>query len=230
MEALESPKNKPHVIAVLKNNYLDVSPRVFNIVVGRKGVIFDLDGTLVDMEEANYRMYFEVLKRMYGLKITEVEWEKFFAGRRPQESIYDFLRSKGKKQAVFDFGRFKLLASPIKDDFIFKRLDEVAFLLPGASHFLERLNKMEGIKLALATSTIHRFAKQILKHFGINDYFDVVLGGESVSRGKPDPEVYLKTLKTLKLEPNACLVFEDSQSGVEAALRAGIDVVRIENL
>ena len=230
MEALESPKNKPHVIAVLKNNYLDVSPRVFNIVVGRKGVIFDLDGTLVDMEEANYRMYFEVLKRMYGLKITEVEWEKFFAGRRPQESIYDFLRSKGKKQAVFDFGRFKLLASPIKDDFIFKRLDEVAFLLPGASHFLERLNKMEGIKLALATSTIHRFAKQILKHFGINDYFDVVLGGESVSRGKPDPEVYLKTLKTLKLEPNACLVFEDFQSGVEAALRAGIDVVRIENL
>jgi len=230
LEALESPKNKPHVIAVLKNNYLDVSPRVFNIVVGRKGVIFDLDGTLVDMEEANYRMYFEVLKRMYGLKITEVEWEKFFAGRRPQESIYDFLRSKWKKQAVFDFGRFKLLASPIKDDFIFKRLDEVAFLLPGASHFLERLNKMEGIKLALATSTIHRFAKQILKHFGINDYFDVVLGGESVSRGKPDPEVYLKTLKTLKLEPNACLVFEDSQSGVEAALRAGIDVVRIENL
>jgi len=54
LEALESPKNKPHVIAVLKNNYLDVSPRVFNIVVGRKGVIFDLDGTLVDMEEANY--------------------------------------------------------------------------------------------------------------------------------------------------------------------------------
>lgn len=224
----EFPKNKPQVIAVLKSNYLDISPQVFNMVAGRKGLIFDLDGTLVDMEQANYRMYFEVLKKMYGLEIAEAEWEKFFAGKRPQESIPDFLKSKGKNRAVFDFGRFKLLAGPIKDNFIFKRLDEVAFLLPGADQFLKRLKKLGKIKLALTTSTIDRFVKQILKHFDINDYFDVVLTGESVSRGKPNPEVYLKTLKTLKLEPDTCLVFEDSQSGVEATLRAGIDVVRIE--
>jgi len=225
---LESSKNKPQVIAVL-DNYLNVSPQVFNTVASRKGVIFDLDGTLVNMERANYCMYFEVLKGMYGLEITEGEWQKFFAGRRPQESIPDFLKLKGGKQIIFDFEKFKFLAGPIKDDLIFKRLDEVTFLIPGADQFLKRLKKLGDIKLALATSTIDRFVKQILKYFNINNCFDVVLTGESVSKGKPNPEIYLKTLKALGLKPDVCVVFEDSQSGVEAALEARVDVIKVES-
>lgn len=75
-------KRRPSVVAVIKN-YLDIPFQVFNIITCRKGVIFDLDGTLVDMEEANYQMYLEVLKRMYGLEITKAEWQKIFTGRRP---------------------------------------------------------------------------------------------------------------------------------------------------
>ncbi|HOV88789.1 MAG TPA: HAD family phosphatase [Candidatus Paceibacterota bacterium] len=229
MRTSKSSRNKPHVIAVVKNNYLDISPRVFNMVAGRRGVIFDLDGTLVDMEQANYRLYFEFLKRMYGLEITEREWKKFFAGRRPQESIPDFLKSKEKEQTIFDFEKFKLLAGPIKDELISKHLGEVSFLIPGINQFLNRLKKLRNMKLALATSTIDCFVKQILKYFNTDNYFDIVLTGENVSKGKPNPEIYLKTLKALKLKSDDCLVFEDSQSGVEAALGAEIDVIKIQS-
>jgi len=222
------PKS-PQIIAVFPSGYLEIPPQVFELIANKKGVIFDLDGTLVDMEQANYRMYFEVLKKMYGLEITEVEWVKFFTGRRPQESIPDFLKHRKREQIEFDFGEFKRLVGPLKEDFIFNRLNEVAFLIPGANQFLERVKKSGNIKLALATSTIERFTRQILKHFGIDNYFDVILTGESVSRGKPDPEIYLKTLKVLKLSPDVCLVFEDSQSGIKAALRAGVEVIRIQN-
>jgi len=217
------------IITVLSHGYLKIPPPAFELIAGRKGVIFDLDGTLVDMEQANYQMYLEVLRKMYGLEITEVEWVKFFTGRRPQESIPDFLKHRGKEQVEFDFEEFKRLAGPIKEDFIFNRLNEVASLIPGAKQFLERLRNSGKIELALATSTIERFTKQILKHFGIANYFDVILTGESVSKGKPDPEIYLKTLEVLKLPPDICLVFEDSQSGIKAALGAGIEVIRIQN-
>ena len=219
----------PQVIAVFSHGYLEIPLQAFELIATKRGVIFDLDGALVDMEQANYQMYFEVLKKMYSLEITEVEWVKFFAGRRPQESVPDFLKHRKKRQIKFDFEEFKRLAGPIKEDFIFNRLNEVAFLVPGAEQFLERVKKLGNIKLALATSTIERFTTQILKYFGIDDYFDVILTGESVSKGKPDPEIYLKTLQVLKLPAQVCLVFEDSQSGVEAALRAGIEVIRIQN-
>ena len=224
-----SRSKSPQVIAVFSHGYLGIPLQAFELIAIKRGVIFDLDGTLVDMEQANYQMYLEVLKKMYSLEITEREWVKFFAGRRPQESVPDFLKHREKRQIKFDFEKFKRLAGPIKEGLIFNRLNEVAFLVPGAEQFLERVKKLGNIKLALATSTIERFTRQILKYFGIDDYFDVILTGESVSKGKPDPEIYLKTLQVLKLPAQVCLVFEDSQSGVEAALKAGIEVIRIQN-
>lgn len=224
----EFSSQKPRIIANLHNSYLNIPSRVLKPIVSKKGIIFDLDGTLIDMERANFLMYSGVIKKTHGLEISQFEWSWIFAGRRPQESIPDFLKLKGEKPEIFNFERFKELAGPIKNDLISNHLNKVAFLLPGAGQFLRRLWE-QNLILALATSTIGRFVTAILEHFDIDKYFQVVLTGENVSRGKPNPEIYLKTLGALKLKPDTCLVFEDSSSGVEAALRAGVDVIRIKN-
>lgn len=138
------------------------------------------------------------------------------------------MESRGKGEIVFDFEEFKRIAGPIKDEFIFNRLNEAAVLIPGVDQFLKRLKSLRK-RLVLATSTISRFVNPVLQHFKISDYFDIILTGESVSKGKPDPEIYLAAVDVLKLAPSDCIVFEDSQNGIKAALGAGIDVVKIEH-
>lgn len=84
--------------------------------------------------------------------------------------------------------------------------------------------------IALATSTRHAQALTKLRHAGLIEYFDVVVGGDQVSRGKPHPEIYLAAAAGIAVTPGACLAFEDSENGTRAALGAGMAVIQVPDL
>ena len=92
-------------------------------------------------------------------------------------------------------------------------------ILPGVYDFIHAsINK--GLKLAVGSAS--KNAKIILQKLGIKDLFSIIVDGNMVQNSKPDPEVFIKGAEILELEPKSCIVFEDSQAGIQAAINAGM--------
>jgi beta-phosphoglucomutase-like phosphatase (HAD superfamily) len=96
--------------------------------------------------------------------------------------------------------------------------------VPGVLTFIVELSE-RGIPKAVATGASPRSVRQFLEGLGLTDHFPVVVTADDVSRGKPDPEVYLTAADRLGVAPESCLVFEDSLAGISAALAAGMSCV-----
>ena len=99
---------------------------------------------------------------------------------------------------------------------------------PGLYEFLEAI-KSAGIRTALATSASSENVTQALEKLRLQDYFHVIIDKNDVTRGKPDPEVYLTTVKRLGISKERCVVVEDSKAGIQSALGAGLRVVGISS-
>ena len=83
------------------------------------------------------------------------------------------------------------------------------------------------IKTCIASTATRENLFAVLKHFNIDKYFDIIISGENVSKGKPDPEVYIKALNLLECEPEEVIVFEDSDVGCEAVEAANMNYIKI---
>ena len=90
--------------------------------------------------------------------------------------------------------------------------------------------KQSGMKTAVATSTARARAEKLLNLSGAMPYFDFVICGDMVHRGKPDPDIYLQAAKALKLSPQECIGLEDSRNGIFSVYNAGMKAVMIPDL
>src|SRR5215469_11710325 len=99
-------------------------------------------------------------------------------------------------------------------------------LFPSAKTTLEQLREIK-LPLAVATSSVSGSARPFLERTGIQDFFDVIVTGDEVQRGKPHPDIYLRTAKKLGIAPQVCLVIEDALAGIAAAKAANMRVAAI---
>ena len=106
---------------------------------------------------------------------------------------------------------------------LLQRINE-SDVYPGAVELLKRL-KNDGLKLAICSSS--KNAQTVLDALGLTQYFDVVIGGNDIENPKPHPEIFLTGAEKLGLRREECVVFEDAESGVEAALSAGMRCVGV---
>jgi HAD superfamily hydrolase (TIGR01509 family) len=97
---------------------------------------------------------------------------------------------------------------------------------PGAIDLLEWLTA-RGLPLAVASSSRARWVETCLRTIGMRRYFDAIVGGDMVARGKPDPDIFLRAARRLRAQPARCVVFEDSPAGVTAARRAAMYTVAV---
>ncbi|MFQ5872839.1 MAG: HAD family hydrolase, partial [Dehalococcoidia bacterium] len=97
---------------------------------------------------------------------------------------------------------------------------------PGVHELLDGM-KARGLRLGLASSSQGNWVEAVLTTLGIQDRFDVVVSGEMVTKGKPDPEIFLTTARRLAVESARCLVIEDSPHGIRAGKRAGMRVMAV---
>src|SRR5262244_3961396 len=102
--------------------------------------------------------------------------------------------------------------------------DEEIVAIPGALALVDRLSR-RGLPLAVASSSPRPFIERALRCLGVLDRFTVVLSGEEVARGKPEPDVFLAVARALGVAPAECVVLEDSRNGIIAARRAGMRCV-----
>ena len=101
-------------------------------------------------------------------------------------------------------------------------------LKPGVLPFLRELRRRKR-KLAIATSNARPMVDAVLKAHGIASYFDAIVVGTDVEKGKPNPEIYLRAAERLGAEPSRCAVFEDLPEGIQAGQRAGMRVYAVED-
>ena len=180
-------------------------------------LIFDMDGVIVDSNPL-HRESWEAFNRRYGLETTEAMHQSMY-GKRNDEIVRNFFGDLLPEGEVYARGRAK---EQLYREMIAGRIESM--LVPGLRDFLDR---HRGLPLAVATNAEPENVAFVLDETHLRQYFQVIVDGHQVKRPKPHPDVYLRAAELLGVEPAKCVVFEDSYSGVEAAVAAGMPVVGI---
>ena len=177
--------------------------------------IFDMDGVIVD-SNPHHRVAWEAFNRRYGIETTE-EMHRRMYGRRNDEIVRDFFGESlsSDEVAARGFAKEALYREMVAD-----RVETM--LLPGLRDFIERYPH---IPKAIASNAEPANVDFLLDRAGLRSYFKVTVDGHQVEHPKPFPDIYLRAAALLGVGPANCVVFEDSYSGVEAGLAAGMPVV-----
>lgn len=187
----------------------------------KKAVIFDLDGLLIDSEIISYQIYCDVLGK-YGHSLTVEEYARTLSGKTAVVNMKNVIASY---QLPFTLEEALTLEEGIEKDYLKKGVA----LKPGARELLQYLEEHQ-IKILLASSSLKDRAMGILIENKIDHYFDDMVFGPEVKRGKPFPDIFLKACEKAGEKADNCLVLEDSEAGLQAAHSAGIDVICIPDM
>lgn len=183
------------------------------------GAIFDMDGVLLDNLEYHVRAFL-ALGQEVGKELTSEEVESVFGQKN-----WDMLRSLIRPDlSLEEAGRMGDRKEEIYRELISPELRQT--VVPGLVSFLHSLGE-KNVPVALATSGPPENVDLVLDSLDIRDCFDTIVTGNEVKKGKPDPEAFLTAAASLGLSPETCVVFEDSLSGVRAAIRAGCTCVAL---
>jgi beta-phosphoglucomutase family hydrolase len=188
-----------------------------------KGVIFDMDGVLIDSEPMHYKVFMQYAKEFLSLEIASEEYNSFIGSTNTH--MFTFLKDKyNLKQAVSDMA--KEYDQKI-EEFLLSTNETIA-PIDGVDVLVSQLYK-ENIKLAVASSSEKNRIDIVIDMFGMDKYFSAKISGQQVKHSKPAPDIFLLAAKTLGLDPEECAVIEDSKNGVAAAKAAGMKCIGYTN-
>jgi len=173
------------------------------------GVIFDLDGVIIDSEDLQYRAYSEVLGR-FGVSVSRAEYGREWIAK-----------GVGPEYAV---RTYRLPVSPdeirrLKDPVYHRILRREVTLMPGVPEALARLGR--AYPLAVATNSKQADTLLVLDRFGLRPSFQAVVTREMYVRPKPAPDAFAAAAERLGVVPGRCVVIEDTSRGIAAAVAAG---------
>ena len=201
---------------------LTADPPKFEHLILIKACIFDLDGVIVDT--AHY--HFLAWKRLageLGFELTQGDNERL-KGVSRMESLNILLELGGVVASEEERAQMANKKNDWFKDYVEQMLPEEIF--PGVKQLIRDL-KSNGVRVGLASSS--KNAKTVIQVLHIESEFDAVVDGTMIINSKPHPEIFLLTAQLLGVPPEYCLVFEDAEAGIEAALRAGMKCVGVGN-
>lgn len=186
---------------------------------GKKAVLFDLDGTLVDS--------------MWMWKQIDIEFLGRFGYECPEDLQKSIEGMSFSETAVYFKERFDIPLSleEIKACWTQMSIDKYRYDVPlkdGVPEFLKTC-KERNIRMGIATSNGRDMVDAVVESLQIGTYLDVITTACEVKAGKPEPDIYLEVAKRLGVEPSECLVFEDIPAGIIAGKRAGMQVIAVED-
>jgi putative hydrolase of the HAD superfamily len=188
----------------------------------KKYFIFDLDGTLVDLEQLNFTSFKEAIKSVTGLTLAYDEYLHLFAGSGSKRGVERYIELKSLKnvdpKSITSAYRAK------KEIVLTNSFHENVTVKPGLELYLQKL-KDTGRLLAVGTSTGGRFAKMILDKANLTSYFDVIVTLDEVEVTKPAPDIFLEALSRMNGSKEEAVIFEDTINGRDAAKNAGIEYI-----
>ena len=182
-----------------------------------KGLIFDLDGVIVFTDQYHYKAWKQMADEK-GIYFDQ-EINNRLRGVSRMESL-EIILERYEGEPLSDEDKQKMAEE--KNEIYNKLLEQMtpADVSDEVKETLDELRK-RGYLLSIGSSS--KNAKRILKHLGLENYFDAISDGTNITKSKPDPEVFLKAAEYLQLEPQECLVVEDAVAGIKAATDGGFD-------
>ncbi len=182
-----------------------------------RGLIFDFDGLLANSEKYHFRAYNDVFSR-HGHSLDKTEYSKYWTslghgvrGEIERHNLdLDPLEIRREKMPIFS--RYCEDGSIT----LFDEAKEIIELLSGS-----------GRTMAIASGTPAPDIRAVLRNAEIGDTFEVIMGSDTVPKIKPAPDIFLETLEAIGLQANECVVFEDAEKGMFAAIEAKIPVIII---
>jgi beta-phosphoglucomutase family hydrolase len=180
-------------------------------------VIFDMDGVMIDSNPFHLQKWMDLLDH-HGISFDRKSLPKQLFGKRNDTALRHFFGRISKAQR-------RILSEELEATFR-RAFKPHAKPLPGLVKLI-RACARQGIPMAVASSAMVKNIEFIVDTLKLRPYFSCLVSGDHVSRPKPHPEIYLKAARKLRKPPRACLAFEDSFVGIEAAKRAGMVCVGI---
>lgn len=185
----------------------------------KQAVIFDLDGTLIDSMWV-WNEVDKVYLNRFGIEVPDdlhdaIEGMSFSEGARYFKERFGIEEQVEMICATWNQMAFQMYVEKVP-------------LKPGAYEFVKKL-KADGIRTAIATSNSTHLVQTVLGVHGMAEDFDAIVTDDDVSKGKPDPQIYLEAASRIGIKPKQCLVFEDITMGILAGKRAGMQVCAIRD-
>ncbi|TRX60667.1 HAD family phosphatase [Fulvivirga sp. M361] len=181
-----------------------------------KGIIFDMDGTLLDNMHHHREAWLFFLKK-HHIELSPEQFDKQNHGSL-YEIIKRFFPGITDSQKISELGQEK--------EAIYRQRYKDVKEIEGLSDLLLTLQEKK-VKALLGTMGDIPNIDFVLDHLNIREFFDSITGGHEVSQGKPNPEIFLLSMKKSGLKADECVVIEDTISGIQAAKRADIRVIGI---
>lgn len=187
-----------------------------------KAVIFDVDGVLIDAKDWHYEALNRAL-RLFGYSISRYDHLITYDGLPTRKKLEMLSMERDLPRKLHAF------INEMKQAYTMEIINAKCKPLFIHEYALSRLQAM-GYKLGVASNAVSASVEVMMKKAGLDRYLEVVLSNEDVSKGKPDPEIYLCAAQRLGCEPAQCLVLEDNPNGIKAATAAGAKVMEISSI
>lgn len=197
-----------------------------------KAVLFDFNGVIINDEAIHEELIADILIKE-NLKPDCDDFRCFCLGRSDRACLKDLLKCRGR--VVTDDYLTKLIEQKSKAyQEKLSQLDPLP-IYPGLREFLEQLQQQK-LLIGLVTGALKKEAQLVLEKSDLSSYFSVIVAGDDITTSKPEPDGYLLAITKinqqypdLSLQANQCLVIEDTYAGIEAAKKAGMQVVGISH-
>ncbi|WP_208951733.1 HAD family phosphatase [Rahnella sp. ChDrAdgB13] len=186
-----------------------------------QGVIFDMDGVLIDAREWHYRALNQALG-LFGLTIDRTAHEGEFDGLPTQDKLRRLTARYGLPESLHP------LINELKQTYTLQEIWQHCWPDFQHQYALAQL-RHHGYRVAVASNSIRASMETMLARAQLLPFLDFYLSNEDVSRGKPDPEIYHTAIRMLGLSPQACVVVEDNPHGIAAARASGAHVLAVSH-
>lgn len=186
-----------------------------------KAILFDMDGVLIEAKAWHYEAFNKALS-LFGYSINYSDHLINFDGLPTAEKLKKLTIERALPQELHSF------INEMKQQYTLEYIFKYCRANFKQEYALSKL-KAQGYKIACCSNSIRKTIDLMMSHAKLDQYLDLILSNQDVAKAKPDPEIYLQAMARLNVCAHECLIVEDNENGIKAAIASGAYVFRVKN-